>query len=84
MAIDGAMLYTTLQPCFACLKELMQVRIRGVVFRREWQAGHPDYAWVSEEYERLVDHYRSKGNLFARLDQSESLEAVQLEIGHPI
>ena len=83
-AIDGAIVYTTLQPCFTCMKELMQVRLRGVVFRRSWEAGHPDYAWVSEEYSRLVDHYRSQGNLFARLDQAESLEAVQLEIGHPV
>jgi dCMP deaminase len=82
VAIDGGILYTTLQPCFNCLKELMQVRLRGVVFRRQWTAGHPDYAWVSEEYERLVGHYRSNGNLFARLDQLESLPAVQVEIGH--
>jgi hypothetical protein len=61
----------------------MQVRLRGVLFRREWQAGHPDYAWVSEEYQRLVDHYRSGGNVFARLDQPEELAAVQVEIGHP-
>ena len=83
-AIDGAVLYTTLQPCFNCLKELMQVRLRGVIFRREWQAGHPDYAWVATEYERLASHYQSKGNVFARLAQVEPLEAVQFEIGHPV
>jgi len=83
-AIDGAMLYTTLQPCFNCLKELMQVRLRGVIFRREWQAGHPDYAWVAAEYDRLVAHYRSNGNVFARLEQVETLTAVGLEIGHPV
>ena len=82
-AVDGAMLYTTLQPCFNCLKELMQVRVRGVVFRREWQAGHPDYAWVAAEYDRLVAHYRSKGNVFARLDAVDAVAAVGLEIGHP-
>ena len=82
-AIDGAVLYTTLQPCFNCLKELMQVRLRGVLFRRDWQAGHPDYAWVSEEYQRLVKHYQSTGNVFARLDQREELAAVEAEIGHP-
>ena len=76
-------MYTTVQPCFNCLKELMQVRLRGVIFRRAWQAGHPDYAWVSDEYARLVDHYRSKGNVFARLDQSEALPTVDVEIGHP-
>ncbi len=62
----------------------MQVRLRGVVFRREWQAGHPDYAWVAAEYDRLVDHYRSRGNSFARLAQAEELPAVKLEIGRPI
>jgi dCMP deaminase len=81
--IDGGILYTTLQPCFNCLKELMQVRLRGVIFSREWQAGHPDYAWVAEEYGRLVDHYRAGGNVFARLAQVDQLPAVQVEIGHP-
>jgi dCMP deaminase len=80
-AVDGAFLYTTVQPCFNCLKEIMQTRLQGVVFRREWEARHPDYAWVSPEYERLVAHYRAGGNLFARLAQSESLTAVQLELG---
>jgi len=83
VAIDGAMLYTTLQRCFNCLKELMQVRVKGVVFRRAWQAGHPDYTWVSDEYDRLVNHYRSTGHVFARLEQPETLPAVEVEIGHP-
>jgi dCMP deaminase len=82
-ALDGAFLYTTLQPCFNCLKELMQVRLCGVIFRREWEARHPDYAWVSDEYERLVEHFRSAGNVFARLSQVEQLDAVQLELGRP-
>jgi len=82
-AIDGSVIYTTLQPCFSCLKELMQVRIHGVVFLRAWQAGHPDYAWVAEEYERLVAHYRSRGGLFLQLAQAEPRPNVSLEIGHP-
>jgi hypothetical protein len=61
----------------------MQVRVKGVVFRRAWQAGHPDYAWVSDEYDRLVSHYRSTGHVFARLEQPETLPAVEVEIGHP-
>jgi dCMP deaminase len=83
VAVEGAILYTTLQPCFNCLKELMQVRLRGVVFRRAWQAGHPDYAWVATEYEHLVDHYQSKGGIFTRLAQVETMEPVQVELGHP-
>ncbi len=82
-ALDGAIVYTTLQPCFNCLKELMQVRIAGVVFLRAWEARHPDYAWVATEYERLMEHYRSNGGLFARLAQVQELPAVQLELGRP-
>jgi dCMP deaminase len=83
MAIDGSVLYTTVQPCFNCLKEIMQTRIRGVVFRREWEARHPDYGWVASEYDRLVEHYQAAGNLFVRLAQAEDLPAVQLELGQP-
>ncbi len=83
VAIDGGIVYTTLQPCFNCLKEIMQVRLRGVVFQREWAAGHPDYAWVAAEYGRLVDHYRAAGNLFAKLEQEVDLPAVEVELGHP-
>ena len=83
VALDGAFLYTTVQPCFNCLKELMQVRLTGVVFRRPWEARYPGYEWVSSEYQNLVDHYRSKGGLFAHLAQAEEPPAVQLELGHP-
>ena len=83
VAIEGGVVYTTLQPCFACLKELMQVRLSGVFYLREWQAGHPDYAWVAQEYGRLVEHFRRRGGSFARLAQAEPRPAVQLEIGHP-
>jgi hypothetical protein len=62
----------------------MQVRLCGVVFLREWEARHPDYTWVSSEYDSLVEHYRSNGNLFARLAQVEQLKAVQVELGQPI
>lgn len=83
LAIDGGVVYTTLQPCFNCLKEIMQVRLRGVIFRREWQAGHPDYGWVATEYGRLVDHYRVQGNVFARLAQDEPVTSVRVELGQP-
>ncbi len=82
VAIDGGLLYTTLQPCFNCLKQMMQVRVRGVLFRRRWEANHPDYAWVAAEYDRLVEHYRARGNLFAQLAADEPQPAVEVEIGH--
>ncbi len=86
VGIDGATLYSTLQPCFNCLKEVLQTGLRGVVFRRRWQAGHPDYAWVSDEYERLIDHFHTRGLLMAQLDVAEEGETaapVQVELGRP-
>ena len=36
----GSVLYTTLQPCFGCLKELVQCQVAGVKYRHVWE--HPD------------------------------------------
>ena len=36
----GSILYTTLQPCFGCLKELVQCQVVGVKYRHVWE--HPD------------------------------------------
>lgn len=81
--VEGGTLYTTLQPCFNCLKEILQVGIRSVVYRRPWQARHPDYGWVEGEYVRLVEHFRARGGLFARLEQEAALPPVEVELGRP-
>ncbi len=83
VAAEGGTLYTTVQPCFNCLKEVMQVGLRAVVFLRPWTARHPDYGWVEGEYRRLVAHYRERGNLFARLATDQPLEPVEVELGRP-
>jgi dCMP deaminase len=38
--VEGAVLYTTMRPCFGCAKELLQARIYAVYYLNEWQ--HPD------------------------------------------
>lgn len=38
--VDGGLIYTTIQPCFGCLKEMVQARIAGVRYRHPWS--HPD------------------------------------------
>ncbi|MBI2561771.1 MAG: cytidine deaminase [candidate division NC10 bacterium] len=38
--VAGGMIYSTLQPCFGCLKEMAQARIHGIRFRHPWS--HPD------------------------------------------
>ena len=81
--LSESWLYTTLQPCFLCMKEMMQAGITGIFFRRPWTAHHPDYGWVEEEYGRLVRHYRSKGNVLAQLRQEGEVDAVRAAIGGP-
>jgi len=38
--VAGGWIYTTIQPCFGCLKEMVQARIAGVRYRHPWS--HPD------------------------------------------
>ena len=45
----GSTLYSTLQPCFGCLKELVQCRVAGVRYRHVWE--HPDTSLKSQYLE---------------------------------
>lgn len=49
VAVDGCTLYTTLQPCFGCLKETIQADLREVCFLQPWQSR------FAEQYAALVD-----------------------------
>ena len=40
IATEGAVLYSTMRPCFGCTKELLQARISSVHYLHEW--GYPD------------------------------------------
>ena len=61
IAVQGATVYTTMQPCFGCAKELIQARVTRVVYLHPWTPSDVDPEMDSQkkmEYERL----------FARLD----------------
>ncbi len=38
ISVQGGTVYTTTQPCFGCLKEMLQARISGVYYRNPWSA----------------------------------------------
>ena len=38
VAVEGCAIYTTLQPCFGCLKELLQAKISDVCYLQPWQS----------------------------------------------
>lgn len=50
IAVQGGTVYSTTQPCFGCLKEMLQAGIVGVYYLHDWK--YPDPA-VHAEYDRL-------------------------------
>ena len=54
IAVEGGTLYTTTQPCFSCMKEMLQAGIERVFYLHEWK--HPDAAYRAE-YQKLLLHF---------------------------
>jgi dCMP deaminase len=65
-SVHGARCYTTLRPCFGCLKELYQAGVAGVRYLNSWAPSDP--------VER--DAYRA---LLAEMD-ARGVEVTQLEL----
>jgi dCMP deaminase len=55
---DGADCYTTLRPCFGCLKELHQGGIASVRYLNVWS---PSPAPLREAYEALLERLAERG-----------------------
>jgi dCMP deaminase len=53
--VAGGLVYTTIQPCFGCLKEMVQARIEGVRYRHPWS--HPDKS-LRPQYDLLKAQFR--------------------------
>jgi dCMP deaminase len=49
VAIEGCTLYSTLQPCFGCLKEILQANVREVCYLQTWESR------FAEQYAALID-----------------------------
>ncbi len=52
--VDGATLYTTLSPCFGCLKEAVQAGVRRVVFEDRYATSYSDA--LQQQYDDLAAH----------------------------
>ena len=50
IAVERGVLYTTMRPCFGCTKELLQAKIRKVLYLHDWTSLD---AKKKAEYERL-------------------------------
>lgn len=47
IAMEGASVYTTLQPCFECLRNLVQAGVAEIVWVDEWTTGNPSYDYLA-------------------------------------
>ncbi|MFH1568949.1 MAG: dCMP deaminase family protein [Gemmatimonadota bacterium] len=63
IATGGAVLYSTMRPCFGCSKELLQAGIRAIFYLHEWE--YPD--------REMQDSYLQLQSFFA-----EGLRRVEL------
>ncbi len=56
IAVDGGTIYTTVKPCFGCMKELHQAGIAAVRFHKDWS--HPDPG-LRSQYRALESKFHS-------------------------
>ncbi len=59
----GSTLYTTMRPCFGCLKESLQAGIGAVFYLHDWSLGEPEPA-LTAQYAAL----RSRFSNFQQVD----------------
>ncbi len=87
----GAVLYTTLQPCFGCLKELVQAQVAGVRYRHPWehrdQTLKPQYLELKELFSEGVNPLKKGFSQLLTPDPKEAWAQGRrkdaLDTGHP-
>lgn len=70
ISVEGATIYTTTQPCFGCLKEMLQAGIDTVYFRNLWTADRSQLQ--EQQYKALQNKFEGRVH---RLDIPDPREA---------
>jgi dCMP deaminase len=52
IAVAGSLLYTTMRPCFGCLKELLQAGVQGIYYLYEWHYPGGEFATQYQALEK--------------------------------
>jgi dCMP deaminase len=63
ISVQGATLYTTMQPCFGCAKELLQAHVKRVFYLYPWTPSDIDPEMDGQkktEYEKLLTRLDTK------------------------
>jgi dCMP deaminase len=79
IAVEGAVLYTTLKPCFGCAKEALQAKVEAVYYLTEWVPSTPE---VEQEYKRILLRF-PKGVRQVELEPA-ALKLEPDETGEPL
>jgi dCMP deaminase len=69
-SVQGADCYTTLRPCFGCLKELHQAGVASISYLNPWSPGD---ATEAAAYQSLLAEMASRGVAVSRLELPEPL-----------
>jgi len=63
ISVQDATLYTTMQPCFGCAKEMLQAKIQRVLYVHPWMPSDPDPEMAQlkiAEYDKIVTRLSAK------------------------
>ena len=63
IAVENAMIYTAMEPCYGCLKELLQARVKRIVYLHVWQPSDADPQMDRDkkaEHDKLLACFTSK------------------------
>ena len=63
IAVEGATIYSTMQPCFGCGKELLQAKVKRIVHLHQWTPSDVDPEMDSQkkaEYDKLLARLDTK------------------------
>jgi dCMP deaminase len=77
-SLEGAHCYTTLRPCFGCLKELRQAGAERIVYLNAWS---PNGNVAREAYHELLGQLAALGTAIEQLDLDPAV--LQLSLGGP-
>jgi len=71
ISVQGGTMYTTLQPCFGCLKEAIQAKIDSIYYLHAWKPSERSEA----EYSRLLSVFRGGVHQF-EVEDPDAIWAV--------
>ena len=69
-SVQGSHCYSTLRPCFGCLKELYQAGVAAIRYLNSWQPQRPGEA---DAYQGLLEEIAAQGVRIEQLELPEGL-----------